>query len=57
MSACGAVLYMYDGEYEGECELPEEHGGAHWDGVLTWRTDAGGEVVWDSIGADWPPDR
>jgi hypothetical protein len=26
-------VYWWDGEYEGFCELPEGHGGDHFDGA------------------------
>lgn len=41
--ACGHTVYWWDGEYEGECELPSGHGGAHYDG-LSWYNDIGEEV-------------
>lgn len=37
---CGFHFYWWDGEYEGECELPEGHDGDHWDG-LSWASDDG----------------
>lgn len=33
----------YDGEYEGECELPKGHAGPHYDG-LSWFDDDRNEV-------------
>lgn len=35
---CGKFVYWWDGEYEGECELPEGHDGPHFDG-LSWYDD------------------
>ena len=46
---------MYDGEYEGECELEIGHRGAHWDGLTSWRTSMTGDIVDGSI--DLPEDR
>lgn len=43
MITCGKLLYLWDGEYEGECELPVDHEGLHFDG-LSWFDD-NGEVV------------
>lgn len=41
--SCPAILLMYDGEYEGDCELPAGHQPPHWDGLSTWRDyDFGG---------------
>jgi hypothetical protein len=40
---CGRGVYWYDGEYEGNCELSEEHQGAHYDG-LCWFGDDNEEV-------------
>lgn len=37
---CGKAVYWWDGEYEGECELPEGHEGDHFDG-LSWFNDDG----------------
>ena len=37
---CGRFVSWWDGEYEGECELPEGHGGHHHDG-LSWFNDDG----------------
>jgi hypothetical protein len=47
--SCPAFLNMYDGEYEGECELVEGHAGAHWDGLTTWRTDDDGWTDYATI--------
>lgn len=52
---CGCGLDMYDGEYEGECELEIGHRGAHWDGLTSWRTSMTGDIVDGSI--DLPEDR
>ena len=38
MGLCRAFAYWWDGEYEGECELPKGHEGDHWDG-LSWYDD------------------
>ena len=35
---CGRLVIWYDGEYEGECERPDEHEGDHYDG-LHWYND------------------
>lgn len=43
MSVCGKAVFWWDGEYEGECELPEGHEGDHFDG-LSWFNDDGHEV-------------
>jgi len=37
-SLCGKWVFWWDGEYEGECELPKGHDGDHWDGV-SWYDD------------------
>jgi len=37
---CGKFVSWWDGEYEGECELPEGHDGDHNDG-LSWYDDDG----------------
>lgn len=42
---CGAVLPMWDGEYEGECKEPAGHDGRHNDGSYTW------------LGETWWPDH
>ena len=34
-SECGQRIYAWNGEYESECVLPEEHDGDHFDG-LSW---------------------
>lgn len=36
--ACGALLWKWDGEYEGYCELTVGHEGDHFDGV-SWFDD------------------
>jgi hypothetical protein len=36
--ACGKFVYWWDGEYEGNCELPSGHDGPHFDG-LSWFND------------------
>lgn len=40
---CGHLVYWWDGEYEGECELPAGHDGPHFDG-LSWFDDDNQEV-------------
>jgi len=40
VSACAEFVSWWDGEYEGECELPEGHDGDHYDG-LSWYDDDG----------------
>ena len=40
---CGKMVYWWDGEYEGECELPADHEGFHYDG-LSWYNDDNEEV-------------
>lgn len=40
---CGVTVYWWDGEYEGECELPEGHDGPHFDG-MSWYDDDNQEV-------------
>jgi hypothetical protein len=52
MMGCSAVLYMYDGEYEGECERPDGHKPPHWDGLSTWRTDEDGGTDYEAIDLD-----
>lgn len=59
MAACGRMLYMYEGEYEGECVLPEGHDAdrpvterQHYDAVSTWRTDADGYADHDTVDED-----
>lgn len=37
---CGKFVSWWNGEYEGECELPEGHAGDHFDG-LSWFNDDG----------------
>lgn len=46
---CRAYLFMYDGEYEGNCELVADHPMPHNDGVSTWETDEGGDVKWETV--------
>lgn len=55
---CDARLYMWDGEYEGECELPDNHDAdvpegerIHYDGLSSWR----GDGVYGEVELD-PPD-
>jgi hypothetical protein len=43
---------MWDGEYEGDCELAEGHPGAHFDGMTTWRTDEYGSTDYYTIDLD-----
>jgi|GEM_PF-4501044 hypothetical protein len=33
MTECRECVYWWDGEYEGNCELPEGHEGHHFDGL------------------------
>lgn len=40
---CGRTVYWWDGEYEGECELPAGHVGPHFDGTH-WFNDDNEEV-------------
>ena len=37
---CGRRVYWWDGEYEGECQLPKGHEGDHFDD-LSWYDDEG----------------
>jgi hypothetical protein len=46
VSTCGKRVYWWDGEYEGECELPEGHEGDHYDG-LSWFNDDGENTDYD----------
>lgn len=39
---CDAMLSMWDGEYEGDCELLAGHEMPHWDGMTSWREDEHG---------------
>lgn len=43
---CGRLVYWWDGEYEGNCELPAGHTPAdrHFDG-LSWFNDDNEEVI------------
>lgn len=34
---CGAQMYAWDGEYDGECERERDHDGDHYDGVSWYR--------------------
>lgn len=34
------MLYMWDGEYEGDCLRLANHEGRHDDGSYTWQVDA-----------------
>jgi hypothetical protein len=43
MTNCNEFVYWYDGEYEGNCELPSGHEGDHFDGI-SWYDDDGNEV-------------
>lgn len=54
-AGCRATLYMWEGEYDGECELPEDGHEVHWDGLTTWRTDEDGYPDFDTL--DMPEDR
>lgn len=40
---CERMVYWWDGEYEGSCELPKNHKGPHFDG-LSWFDDDNEEV-------------
>lgn len=40
---CRRIVFWWDGEYEGECELPLDHDGPHYDG-LSWFDDDGSQV-------------
>jgi hypothetical protein len=40
---CNYFVSWWDGEYEGNCELPENHEGPHYDG-LSWYNDDWEEV-------------
>jgi len=40
---CGKMVYWWDGEYEGGCELVTDHEGPHYDG-LSWYNDDNEEV-------------
>lgn len=45
MTACESRVYWWDGEYEGECELPAPHLPLpHWDG-LSWWDDDGNDLT------------
>lgn len=37
-STCDRFVYWWEGEYEGNCELPEGHDGPHYDG-MNWFDD------------------
>ena len=36
---CGRFISWWDGEYEGNCELPEGHDGDHYDGLSWFNND------------------
>lgn len=36
---CGDHITFWDGEYEGDCQLPKQHPGDHYDGMSTWNQD------------------
>ncbi len=38
-SVCEFRVYWWDGEYEGECELPAGHAGDHTDRLSWWNDD------------------
>lgn len=40
---CGKSVSWWDGEYDGECELPKGHHGPHYDGISCFDDD-GDEV-------------
>lgn len=44
--ACNAHVYWWKGEYDMNCERPEGHEGAHYDG-LSWFNDENEEVIPD----------
>jgi hypothetical protein len=46
---CGKHVYWWDGEYEGDCELPEGHEGDHWDG-RSWYDDDGNMTGYEHAG-------
>ena len=52
-SSCGKHVYWWNGEYEGDCELPEGHDGDHWDG-RSWYDDDGNMT---DHAHDGPPSR
>lgn len=39
-TTCGEFVSWYNGEYEGYCELPDQHEGDHFDG-MSWYDDDG----------------
>lgn len=43
---CHYPVYWWDGEYEGNCELPEGHTGDHYDG-LSWYNDDEEDKTWE----------
>jgi hypothetical protein len=45
---CGKAVSWWDGEYEGECELPEGHEGDHFDGI-SWFNDDGEDTTNEHI--------
>jgi hypothetical protein len=49
---CDRFVHWWDGEYEGNCELPKEHDGDHWDGT-SWFDDDNGCT--DHLHPDEPP--
>jgi len=44
MDICYAFVSWWNGEYEGNCELPPNHEGDHWDG-LSWFREEDGEMI------------
>lgn len=40
---CGEFVFWYDGEYEGQCELPDGHSGHHFDGVSCFTGEWAGD--------------
>jgi hypothetical protein len=40
---------MWDGEYDGECELAADHPPPHNDSISTWLTDENGDVIHASV--------
>ena len=46
---CGAVLRLWDSEYEGECEKPPDHEPPHFDGMTSWSDDEDGSTDYDTV--------
>lgn len=45
MKLCFVNIYLWNGEYDGNCILPEGHDGYHWDEVSHWSTNNNGEFI------------